>query len=121
MVAPTLPTYFISRGGGPWPHRLRQMNGAYAHLAAVLREMPRQISATPRAVLAISGHCEEPEFTVTASAHPLVIYDYSGFPARACRVEYAAPGLSQTVAAVRDLLEAAGCAVRGLLTSWMLA
>ncbi len=112
MVAPTLPTYFISHGGGPWPYMLEQMNGAYDHLAAALREVPRQIGATPKAVLVISGHWEELEFTVMASAHPPMIYDYSGFPAHTYRIEYAAPGSPQIASAVRDLLEASGLAVR---------
>ena len=39
----TLPTYFISHGGGPWPWMKKEMGNAYAHLEAALADMPRQI------------------------------------------------------------------------------
>jgi len=52
----TLPTYFISHGGGPWPWMKAQMGGAYDRLEASLRDMPRQLGPVPpKAVLMISG------------------------------------------------------------------
>ena len=108
MAKQTLPTYFISHGGGPWPWMMDQTNGAYDQLAASLKAMPQQLATTPKAVLVISGHWEEPDFTVMASPKPPMIYDYSGFPAHPYRVKYAAPGSPQTAERVRELIEAAG-------------
>ncbi|MDB5733071.1 MAG: dioxygenase [Variovorax sp.] len=40
-----------------------EMNGRYDRLAAALRQIPHQVGATPRAVLMVSAHWEEDEFT----------------------------------------------------------
>ena len=61
-----LPTYFISHGGGPWPWIMDQMPGDWQPLKRSLEDIPRQLDATPRAVLAVSGHWETAEFTVRA-------------------------------------------------------
>ena len=112
MATRTLPTYFISHGGGPWPWMKEQMHGAYDRLEAALQEMPSQVGATPKAVLMISGHWEEPDFTVMATERPPMIYDYSGFPAHTYQVKYAAPGSPQTAERVRALIAGAGFAVQ---------
>jgi aromatic ring-opening dioxygenase catalytic subunit (LigB family) len=112
MADRTLPTYFISHGGGPWPWMKEQMNGAYDRLEASLAAMPQQIGTLPAAVLMVSGHWEESEFTVMTTAEPPMIYDYSGFPAHTYRVSYAAPGSPQTAARVRELIAGAGIALR---------
>jgi aromatic ring-opening dioxygenase catalytic subunit (LigB family) len=112
MAAMRLPTYFISHGGGPWPWLKDQQHGAYDRLEASLRAMPGQIGATPLAVLLISGHWDEREFTVMSSPHPPMIYDYSGFPEHTYRIRYAAPGSPPTAERVRGLIEGAGFAAR---------
>lgn len=70
-----LPSYFISHGGGPWPYMREQTGGMYDHLAQSLQDMPRQIGVRPQAVLVISGHWEEREFTVMAGAEAPMVYD----------------------------------------------
>lgn len=112
MTTPTLPTYFISHGGGPWPWMMDQMNGAYDRLEASLQAMPSRIGATPKAVLVVSGHWEERDFTIMSSANPPMIYDYSGFPAHTYHIQYAAPGSPQTAEQVRGLIEGAGFTAR---------
>ena len=112
MSAHDLPTYFISHGGGPWPYMKAEMRGAYDRLEAALQDMPRQIGATPKAVLMISGHWEEREFAVMASPRPPMIYDYSGFPEHTYHVQYAAPGSPEIAERVRDLIAGAGMAAR---------
>ena len=64
-----MPVYFISHGGGPWPWMPGSAQ-AYANLAASLGDMPRQLAGKPKAILMISAHWEEPEFTVQSAAHP---------------------------------------------------
>jgi aromatic ring-opening dioxygenase catalytic subunit (LigB family) len=59
-------------------------------------------------VLVISGHWEEPEFTVTSGAHPPLIYDYSGFPPETYKIQYNAPGSPQLAEEVVKLLGSAG-------------
>ena len=107
MTMPTLPTFYISHGGGPWPWMKQELSGRYARLAAALSEMPRQVGVTPRAVLMVSAHWEEPEFTVMAHPKPPMIYDYGGFPDYTYHIQYPAPGAPQVAQRVSALLEMA--------------
>jgi aromatic ring-opening dioxygenase catalytic subunit (LigB family) len=104
----SLPTYFISHGGGPWPWMADQLNGMYRNLAASLADMPRQIGVTPKALLVISGHWEERDFAVMAHPHPPMLYDYYGFPPHTYEINYGAPGSPAVAARVLALLQAAG-------------
>ena len=83
-------------------------NGAYDRLEASLQQIPRDLGRTPKAVLVISGHWEEPDFTVMTTALPPMIYDYSGFPEHTYKIQYTAPGSPQTAGRVRQLIAAAG-------------
>jgi aromatic ring-opening dioxygenase catalytic subunit (LigB family) len=112
MTAATLPVFFLSHGGGPWPWMMEQTRGAYGRLAAALQQMPAQVGTTPKAILMISAHWEAPEFTLMASPHPPMIYDYSGFPEHTYHVVYAAPGAPALAERVRLLLEAGGMPTR---------
>ncbi len=75
MRRPTLPTFFISHGGGPRPLMMDELSGRYERLAAALRQMPQHVGTAPKAVLMVSAHWEENEFTVMAHPNPPMIYD----------------------------------------------
>ena len=107
-----LPVYFISHGGGPWSYMDDPSRAAYAKLEAALAGMPRQIGSTPKAVLMISAHWEEPQFTLTSSPKPPMIYDYGGFPEYTYHIHYDAPGDPALAARVKALLEASGIAAQ---------
>jgi aromatic ring-opening dioxygenase catalytic subunit (LigB family) len=110
---PQLPTYFISHGGGPWTHMKEQLGNKYDALEASLKAIPREIGGvTPAAVLVVSGHWEETDFTVMSNPHPPMIYDYSGFPAHTYAIRYDAPGSPEIAQRVRQLLDAAGLPAR---------
>ena len=106
-----LPTFFISHGGGPcffidWtpfgdPH-------TWDGMAQSLRDLPKLVGSRPKAILVISGHWEKFQFTVTTNPHPPLLYDYSGFPPEAYKIEYPAPGSPELASKVRDLLGKAG-------------
>ena len=102
-----LPTYFISHGGGPWPW-MDDWRGGFGPLEASLRDMPRQIGTTPKAVLMVSGHWEEDEFAVMASPKPPMVYDYYGFPPHTYEVVYGSAGAPELAARVQGLINAAG-------------
>jgi aromatic ring-opening dioxygenase catalytic subunit (LigB family) len=70
-------------------------------LAATLPE-------TPKALLVVSGHWEEPAFTVGAAARPDLIFDYSGFPAHTYKLTWPAPGQPTLAGQVAGLLSRAG-------------
>ena len=107
-----LPTYFVSHGGGPWPWMKDQMGGAYDRLEASLARMPAEIGRTPRAVLMVSAHWEEPEFTLQVNPRPPMLYDYGGFPDFTYRIQYPAPGSPEVARRAGELLAAAGIAAR---------
>ena len=86
------------------------MPGVYDNLEASLAEIPRQVATTPKAVLVVSGHWEERDFTVMSSLAPSMIYDYSGFPEFTYSVKYPAPGSPEIARRVQELLQRAGLA-----------
>jgi aromatic ring-opening dioxygenase catalytic subunit (LigB family) len=85
---------------------------SYAQLEASLAAMPAEIGTTPKAVLMISAHWEEPEFTLTSNPRPPMIYDYYGFPDYTYQIHYDAPGDPVLAERFRKLIEAAGMPAR---------
>jgi aromatic ring-opening dioxygenase catalytic subunit (LigB family) len=104
------PAIFLPHGGGPcffmdwtWgpPDTWHSTQHFLEGLAATLPE-------TPRALLVISGHWEEPAFTASAAAAPKLIFDYSGFPEHTYQLTWPAPGYPELAARVAGLLKGAG-------------
>jgi aromatic ring-opening dioxygenase catalytic subunit (LigB family) len=106
-----MPVAFVPHGGGPWPFvDLGFDRPGLDRLSGYLASVPGRLPATPRALLVVSAHWEEKVPTVTASPHPPLVYDYSGFPPEAYRITWPAPGDPALAARVRTLLEGAGIA-----------
>ena len=76
-------------------------------LHASLEAIPRELGVTPKAVLCISAHWEEDQFTVQTSPNPPMLYDYGGFPDYTYRIQYPAPGSPEVAARVVELEEPA--------------
>ena len=106
----TLPTYFVSHGGGPWPWMREQYGPVYDKLAESLAALRREADAggAVRAVLVVTSHWETPQFMVSSGTAPGMIYDYGGFPPHTYQVQYPAPGEPALARRVADLLNAAG-------------
>jgi aromatic ring-opening dioxygenase catalytic subunit (LigB family) len=77
-------------------------------MAEWLRSVPGSLPAPPVALLVVSGHWEAPTPTVTSSASPPLIYDYSGFPQSTYELTWPAPGSPELAARVQGLLRIAG-------------
>lgn len=105
------PTFFLSHGGGPWPWLEGEFRRDFDWLEASLKALPAQLPARPRAVLAVSGHWEAPDFTVSTAAQPGMVYDYHGFPEHTYHISYPAPGSPELAAEVVALGRAAGIAI----------
>ena len=101
------PTLFLSHGGGPWPF-MEDRRVQYAKTAAEFGRLPQLLPERPKAVLVISGHWEADAFTVSASAHPPMVYDYYGFPEHTYHIKYSAPGQPELAMEVKTLLARAG-------------
>lgn len=108
MAFTRLPTFFLSHGGGPWPYMKDQTGSIYDELERSLRAIPGRLPLRPRAVLMISAHWEESEFTVQSSPKPPMLYDYHGFPEHTYQIQYPAPGSPELAAKVKSMIETAG-------------
>lgn len=107
-----MPTYFLSHGGGPWPYMDGPMRSRFTLMEQALKDIPRQLPQAPKAVLVVSGHWEEAEFSVSAAPEPGMVFDYYGFPEHTYHIRYAAPGSPELATRVQGLLQAAGWPTR---------
>ena len=103
-----MPTYFLSHGGGPWPWLEGAFRRQFDTLERQLTALPSELPQRPKAVLVVTGHWEEPQFTVGAAQRPGMVYDYGGFPEHTYAIKYEAPGSPQLASRVKELLERAG-------------
>jgi 4,5-DOPA dioxygenase extradiol len=100
------PSIFLPHGGGPCfflnengpvpPEWQRMAN----FLGSVIADLPER----PKALLVISGHWEEPQFTVQTGKNPGLLYDYGGFPPHTYRLEWPAPGAPELAKRAAQLL-----------------
>jgi 4,5-DOPA dioxygenase extradiol len=106
------PTLFLPHGGGPcfflnengpMPEMWRPMGD---FLAGIVDGLPER----PKAILVVSGHWEEPVFTVHTGERPDLLYDYGGFPEHTYRLRWDAPGAPGVARRAAGLLEGAGFA-----------
>jgi aromatic ring-opening dioxygenase catalytic subunit (LigB family) len=73
-----------------------------------LEGLAQTLPTTPKAVVVVSGHWDEPAFTASAAARPELIFDYSGFPEHTYQLTWPAPGEPALAARVAELLKNAG-------------
>lgn len=77
-------------------------------LAAHLRGIAETLPQKPSAIVVMSGHWEASCSTVTAGAHPDLIYDYYGFPEHTYQLRYPAPGEPALAARIQGMIQASG-------------
>lgn len=106
-----LPTVFIPHGGGPFPY-MAWPNDMWAELTAYLKRLPQDAGQAPKALLIVSAHWEEGDFTVQTKPAPGLFYDYYGFPENTYQLSWPAPGAPELAARVAELAKAAGITVR---------
>jgi aromatic ring-opening dioxygenase catalytic subunit (LigB family) len=97
------PTLFIPHGGGPcfFLNQDGTVPPEWARMAAFLSTLMRWLPERPRAILIVSGHWEEPRFTIHSGRQPGLLYDYGGFPPHTYQLRWDAPG-APDVACVRQ-------------------
>jgi aromatic ring-opening dioxygenase catalytic subunit (LigB family) len=107
LVVMKQPTFFIPHGGGPCffmdpvdpdrPHADPIWQPMQAYLTQLVAGLPER----PRAILLVSGHWEEADFTVHVGKRPALLYDYHGFPPHSYALRWdaaGAPGLARRAA-----------------------
>lgn len=72
-----------------------------------LKNMHQTVGTRPKAIVIISGHWTEDQFTVSSGEHPSLIYDYTGFPPHTYALTYPVPGHPALAQRIVDLLMAA--------------
>ncbi len=105
----SLPSLYIPHGGGPcffmdWPDEPHMWD----QMGAFLRGLGKSIAMRPKAIVVISAHWEEADFTVTGNPQPPLLFDYYGFPAPTYQLKYPAPGSPALAQRIQDLLKSAG-------------
>ncbi len=109
----TLPTLYISHGGGPCFFMDWNPPGMWDTMAAYLKRLPSNVSEKPKALLIISAHWEEAEFTVQTKPAPDLFFDYYGFPPHTYELKWPARGSQDLAARVQQLAADAGITVKG--------
>lgn len=108
MTDTKLPTFFIPHGGGPCFFMDWNPADAWDRTANYLRSIPKLLKQKPKALVVISAHWEEAEFTILTKPNPDLYFDYYGFPPHTYELEYRAPNSPQVISRVRELLSGAG-------------
>lgn len=104
------PTFFIPHGGGPcfFMEWTRGPANTWDQMRAFLASMIGTLEARPKAIVVISAHWEEEQFTVHAGAQPGLLFDYYGFPEHTYQLQFPASGSPELAARVSSLLGKAG-------------
>lgn len=108
------PTVFIPHGAGPcfFMDWTRGSSDEWDATADWLRRLIPSLGERPKAILVVSGHWEEPVFTVGSAARPELIFDYYGFPEHTYQLAFEAPGAPDVAERVRELIVRAGLPAR---------
>lgn len=110
--SPRLPTFFIPHGGGPCFFMDWNPPDTWRGMATFLKGVMESLPARPRAILLVSAHWLEPQFSVTGHVRPQLIYDYYGFPQHTYELTYPAPGDPDLAGRVAALIGEAGLEAR---------
>ena len=106
------PSFFISHGGGPAFWINWNPPDVFDKLKHSLQSIPSRLPEKPKAILVVTAHWEESEFTVQSTKTPGMIYDYNGFPEHTYKLNYPAPGSPELAHRVVDLLKAKNIPVK---------
>lgn len=104
------PVWFIPHGGGPCFFMDWDPVNTWIGMGNFLKNAASTLPQRPRAIVLISAHWLEPQFSVTSNTHPELIYDYYGFPLHTYELTYPAPGHPELAQQVVELLNQQGIA-----------
>ena len=103
-----MPAMFIPHGGGPCFFMDWDPANTWDKQRKFLENLPASLPEKPKALLVISGHWEEAQFTVQRNPAPDLLFDYNGFPPHTYQLTWPAPGDPVLAKRVHDLLSGAG-------------
>lgn len=108
MRTDRLPSFFISHGGGPCFWVNWDPPDMFKQLEKSLQSIPALVGTRPKAILVISAHWEEDQFTIQTTPQPELIYDYHGFPPHTYKLKYPAQTSRELISRLKELLSDAG-------------
>lgn len=100
------PVLFIPHGGGPCFFMDWKPADTWVGMERFLQGIASTLPQRPSAIVMVSAHWLEPQFSVTGHAKPALIYDYYGFPQHTYELTYPAPGQPQLAERVAELIKA---------------
>lgn len=103
-----MPVYYIPHGAGPCFFMDWNPPNTWDNMAGFLKGIAASLPSKPRAIVMISAHWREPQFSITGHARPPLIYDYFGFPEHTYELTYPAPGDPALANQVAQLLKQGG-------------
>lgn len=103
-----MPVYYVPHGAGPCFFMDWKPADTWDRMAAFLKGVAATLPAKPKAIVLVSGHWLEPQFTATGHANPDLIYDYYGFPPHTYELTYPAPGAPELAARLAQLISENG-------------
>ena len=102
------PVWFIPHGGGPCFFMDWNPVDTWVGMGDFLKNVASTLPQRPKAIVLISAHWLQPQFSVTGSAKPALIYDYYGFPQHTYELTYPAPGEQELAKEISDLISSHG-------------
>src|SRR5690554_2012764 len=102
------PVLYIPHGAGPCFFMDWNPADTWLGMGNFLKGIAATLPQQPKAIVLVSAHWLEPQFSVTGHARPQLIYDYYGFPPHTYELTYPAPGHPTLAAKVAQLLEQRG-------------
>lgn len=101
------PVVFCSHGGGPCFWMDWDPPELFHGLRRYFENLPSRLPHRPAAIVVISAHWEENDFTLQSADSPEMIYDYFGFPAHTYNLKYPASGAPELAKRIsQSLVEA---------------
>lgn len=106
------PTFFISHGGGPCFWMDWEPRDLFMNLEQSLSNFQSHLDEKPKAIIVISAHWIEDDFTIQAKEEPGMLYDYYGFPEHTYHLKYNAKGSSYEAESIAKLIKLQGVNVK---------
>lgn len=104
---PRLPTFYISHGGGPcfwldWGP-INPFTNLASYFKGFADQLKTEYGRLPTAVLVISAHWEEDQFTIQTNPRPPMLFDYYGFPPETYKLNFPAQTDQNLIRRVKEL------------------
>ena len=106
------PVLYIPHGAGPCFFMDWNPADTWLGMGNFLKDIAATLPQQPKAIVLVSAHWLEPQFSVTGHARPELIYDYYGFPPHTYKLTYPALGQSQLAQQIADRLNTNGLPVQ---------